>query len=141
MKQIEIGDTVKVHYTGKLEDGTVFDSSLVEGREPLEVVLGENKLIKGFENGLVGLSIGDKSTIEISPSEGYGEYLNEMISEVPRANVPENVKVGEMLQGMSTMGPVNVKVIDVQENTITIDANHPLAGKKIIFDIEVMNIN
>ena len=106
MRQIKIGDTVKVHYTGKLEDGTVFDSSLVEGREPLETVLGNNMLIKGFENGLIGLSEGDKRTLEIEPSEGYGEYQEEMVNEIPKGNVPENVKEGEMLQGMSPMGPM-----------------------------------
>jgi FKBP-type peptidyl-prolyl cis-trans isomerase SlpA len=141
MRQIKIGDTVKVHYTGKLEDGTVFDSSLVEGREPLETVLGNNMLIKGFENGLIGLSEGDKRTLEIEPSEGYGEYQEEMVNEIPKGNVPENVKEGEMLQGMSPMGPINVKVVEVKEETVVIDANHPLAGKKLVFDIEVVNIN
>jgi FKBP-type peptidyl-prolyl cis-trans isomerase SlpA len=140
MRQIKIGDTVKVHYTGKLEDGTVFDSSLVEGREPLETVLGNNMLIKGFENGLIGLSEGDKKTLEIEPSEGYGEYQEEMVNEIPKGNVPENVKAGEMLQGMSQMGPINVKVIEVKDETVVIDANHPLAGKKLVFDIEVVNI-
>lgn len=141
MKQIENGDTVKVHYTGKLEDGTVFDSSLNEGREPLEVVLGNNMLIKGFESGLIGLSEGDKKTLDIEAAEAYGEYNEEMVSEIPRANVPENVKVGEMLQGMSPMGPINVKVTEVNEETVTIDANHPLAGKKLIFDIEVLSVS
>ena len=141
MRQIKIGDTVKVHYTGKLEDGTVFDSSLVEGREPLETVLGNNMLIKGFENGLIGLSEGDKRTLEIEPSEGYGEYQEEMVNEIPKGSVPENVKEGEMLQGMSPMGPINVKVVEVKEETVVIDANHPLAGKKLVFDIEVVNIN
>lgn len=140
MRQIKIGDTVKVHYTGKLEDGTVFDSSLVEGREPLETVLGNNMLIKGFENGLIGLSEGDKKTLEIEPLEGYGEYQEEMVNEIPKGNVPENVKEGEMLQGMSQMGPINVKVIEVKDETVVIDANHPLAGKKLVFDIEVVNI-
>jgi len=141
MRQIKIGDTVKVHYTGKLEDGTVFDSSLVEGREPLETVLGNNMLIKGFENGLIGLSEGDKRTLEIEPSEGYGEYQEEMANEIPKGNVPENVKEGEMLQGMSPTGPINVKVVEVKEETVVIDANHPLAGKKLVFDIEVVKIN
>jgi len=141
MRQIKIGDTVKVHYTGKLEDGTVFDSSLVEGREPLETVLGNNMLIKGFENGLIGLSEGDKRTLEIESSEGYGEYQEEMVNEIPKGNVPENVKEGEMLQGMSPMGPINVKVVEVKEETVVIDANHPLAGKNLVFDIEVVKIN
>jgi FKBP-type peptidyl-prolyl cis-trans isomerase SlpA len=141
MKQIKIGDTVKVHYTGKLEDGTVFDSSLVEGRGPLETELGKNMLIRGFENGLIGLSEGEKKTLEIEPLDGYGEHKQEMVTEISKENVPEDVKVGEMLQGMSSMGPVNIKVIEVKEETVIIDANHPLAGKKLVFDIEVLNIN
>ena len=140
MRQIKIGDTVTVHYTGKLEDGTIFDSSLSEGRQPLESVLGNNMLIKGFENGLVGLSEGDKRTLEIEPSEGYGEYQEGMINEIPKAQVPENVKVGEMLQGMTQMGPINVKIIEVKEETVVIDANHPLAGKKLIFEVEVLSV-
>lgn len=140
MRQIKIGDTVTVHYTGKLEDGTIFDSSLSEGRQPLESVLGNNMLIKGFEDGLVGLSEGDKRTLEIEPSEGYGEYQEGMINEIPKAQVPENVKVGEMLQGMTQMGPINVKIIDVKEETVVIDANHPLAGKKLIFEVEVLSV-
>jgi FKBP-type peptidyl-prolyl cis-trans isomerase 2 len=141
MRQIKIGDTVKVHYTGKLDDGTVFDSSLVEGREPLEVVLGSNMLIKGFETGLIGLSEGNKRTLEIEPSEGYGEYREEMVNEIPKSNVPENVKEGEMLQGMGPMGPINVKVIEIKEDTVVIDANHPLSGKNLVFDIEIVSVN
>lgn len=141
MKQIKIGDTIKVHYTGKFEDGTIFDSSLTEGRQPLETTLGNNMLIKGFENGLIGLSEGDKKTLEIEPSEAYGEYQEVMINEIPRNQVPEDVKVGEMLQGMSEVGPINVKVIDIKEDTVVIDANHPLAGKKLVFDVEVLTIN
>lgn len=140
MRQIKIGDTVTVHYTGKLEDGTIFDSSLSEGRQPLESVLGNNMLIKGFENGLIGLSEGDKQTLEIEPSEGYGEYQEGMINEIPKTQVPENVKVGEMLQGMTQMGPINVKIIEVKEETVVIDANHPLAGKKLIFEVEVLSV-
>lgn len=141
MKQIENGDSVKVHYTGKLEDGTIFDSSMVEGREPLEVVLGNNMLIKGFENGLMGLTEGETKTIEIEPSDAYGEYTEEMINEIPRAQVPENVQVGERLQGMSPMGPINVHVIEVKDDTVVIDANHPLAGKKLTFEVEIISVN
>jgi FKBP-type peptidyl-prolyl cis-trans isomerase 2 len=141
MRQIKIGDTVKVHYTGKLEDGTIFDTSLSDGREPLDVVLGDNRLIKGFEYGLIGMSEGEKKTLEISPSEGYGEYLSGMVNEIPRGHVPENVQVGEMLQGMSQMGPINVKVIEIKEDSVVIDANHPLAGKTLLFDVEIVNVN
>lgn len=141
MKKIENGDNVKVHYTGKLEDGTIFDSSMVEGREPLEVVLGNNMLIKGFEEGLIGLTQGETKTLEINPSDAYGEYNDEMINEIPKAQVPENVQVGERLQGMSSMGPINVLVTEVKEETVVVDANHPLAGKKLTFEIEIVSVN
>lgn len=141
MKKIKNGDTVKVNYTGKLEDGTVFDSSMVEGREPLEAVLGENKLIKGFETGLIDMSEGETKTIEIECSDAYGEIDPMMISEVAKTNVPDGVKAGEMLQGMSPMGPINVRVVEVKDDVVVLDANHPLAGKKLIFDLEVVSIS
>ena len=141
MRKIQNGDTVKVHYTGKLEDGTVFDSSLVEGREPLETVLGQGQLIKGFEAGLIDMSEGETKTIEIESADAYGDVNPEMVTEVPKTNVPEGIKEGEMLQGMGPMGPVNVKVVEVGEDVVVLDANHPLAGKKLIFDLEVVGIS
>jgi FKBP-type peptidyl-prolyl cis-trans isomerase SlpA len=141
MRKIQNGDTVKVHYTGKLEDGTIFDSSLVEGREPLETVLGQGQLIKGFEAGLIDMSEGETKTIEIESADAYGDVNPEMVTEVPRVNVPEGVKEGEMLQGMGPMGPVNVKVTEVKEDMVVLDANHPLAGKKLIFDLQVVGIS
>lgn len=141
MKKIQTGNTVKVNYTGKLEDGTIFDSSLNEGREPLEVTVGQGQLIKGFEDGLFDMSEGETKTIEIEPSEAYGEINIELINSVPRANVPEGVQEGEMLQGEGPMGAVNVKVIEVNEETVVLDANHPLAGKKLTFELEVVNIS
>lgn len=141
MKKVEITSKVKVHYTGRLEDGTIFDTSIDEGREPLEVVLGVNQLIKGFENGLIDMMEGDKKTIELSIEDSYGEPKPEFISEVPKSNVPEGIQVGESLQGMGPNGTVNVKVISVNEETVTLDANHPLSGKKLIFDLEVINIS
>jgi FKBP-type peptidyl-prolyl cis-trans isomerase SlpA len=141
MKKIQSGDNVKVHYTGKLEDGSIFDTSLTEGREPLETTLGQGQLIKGFESGLIDMSEGEKKTIEIESADAYGEYNPEMINEIPKTQVPEGVKEGEMLQGMGPMGPVNVKVVEVKEETVVLDANHPLAGKKLIFDLEVVSIS
>jgi len=141
MRKIQSGDNVKVHYTGKLEDGSIFDTSLAEGREPLETTLGQGQLIKGFEAGLIDMSEGEKKTIEIESADAYGEYNPEMINEIPRAQVPEGVKEGEMLQGMGPMGPVNVKVVEVKEDTVVLDANHPLAGKKLIFELEVVEIS
>lgn len=141
MKKIQAGNTVKVNYTGKLEDGTIFDSSLNEGREPLEVTVGQGQLIKGFEDGLFDMSEGETKTIEIEPSEAYGDINIELINSVPRANVPEGVQEGEMLQGEGPMGAVNVKVIEVNEETVVLDANHPLAGKKLTFELEVISIS
>lgn len=141
MKKIQTGNTVKVNYTGKLEDGTIFDSSLNEGREPLEVTVGQGQLIKGFEDGLFDMSEGETKTVEIEPSEAYGEINIELINSVPRANVPEGVQAGEMLQGEGPMGAVNVKVVEVNEETVVLDANHPLAGKKLTFELEVVSIS
>lgn len=141
MKKVENGNTVTVNYTGKLEDGTIFDSSLNEGREPLTAVLGEGSLIKGFEDGLIEMGVGEKKTIEIEPSEAYGDYMEEMVSLVPKTQMPEGVSVGDTLQGFSPMGPITVKVLEVNEEEVKIDANHPLAGKKLIFDLEVVSIS
>ena len=140
MQKIKNGDTVSVNYTGKLEDGTIFDSSLVEGREPLNAVLGQGQLISGFEKGLLEMSVGEKKTVEIEHTEEYGEIIKEMIIEVAKNQVPENIEVGHMLQGNGPMGPVNVKVVEIKDDVVIIDGNHPLAGKKLIFDLEVMGI-
>ena len=141
MKKIQNGDTVIVNYTGRLEDGTIFDSSLNEGREPLTSTLGQGQLIAGFENGLIDMAIGETKTIEIEPKNGYGDYIPEMTTIVGLNQVPEGVKVGENLQGMSPNGPVNVVVKEINENGVVLDANHPLAGKKLIFDLEVIGIS
>jgi FKBP-type peptidyl-prolyl cis-trans isomerase 2 len=141
MKKIQNDSTVVVHYTGKLEDGSVFDTSLVEGRQPLTTTLGKGHLIKGFENGLINMLEGEKKTIEIDYNDAYGPVLQEMISEVPKEHVPEGVSVGENLQGTGPMGPVIVKVVEVKDDVVVIDANHPLAGKKLIFDLEVVSIS
>jgi FKBP-type peptidyl-prolyl cis-trans isomerase 2 len=141
MKTVQNGDSVKVNYTGRLEDGSVFDSSLTEGREPLAAILGNGQLIKGFESGLMGMSIGDKKTIEIEPVDAYGEVIEGMVSEVPLENLPQDVKVGDKLQGMTERGPVMVVVTEVNEKSAKVDANHPLAGKKLIFDLELVSID
>lgn len=140
MAKVQNGDVVTVHYTGKLEDGSVFDSSLGEGREPLTVKLGEGSLIKGFENGLIDMEIGEKKTVEIEPENAYGHPNELMITEVMKTQVPEGVKVDDMLQAMTPAGPVNVRVININEDTVTLDGNHPLSGKKLIFDLEVVSV-
>jgi FKBP-type peptidyl-prolyl cis-trans isomerase 2 len=139
MKKIETGDTVKVHYTGRLEDGTVFDTSLAEGREPLEVKLGESPLIQGFVDGLMDMTVGEKKTVEIESQNAYGDFNENLISIVPKNQVPEGIQVGEGLQATAPNGtPINVLVTEVTEETVTVDANHPLAGKKLIFDLELV---
>ena len=130
MGKVQNGDVVTVHYTGKLEDGSIFDSSLNEGREPISVKLGEGSLIKGFEDGLIDMEVGEKKTVEINPEEAYGHQNDQMVNEVPRTQVPEGVQAGEMLQAMTPQGPVNVKVLEVKDDVVILDANNPLSGKK-----------
>jgi FKBP-type peptidyl-prolyl cis-trans isomerase 2 len=141
MEKVTSNSTVSVHYTGRLEDGTVFDSSLVEGREPLTATLGQGNLISGFENGLVDMIVGEKKTIEIEPENAYGQINPQMVNEVAKSQVPEGVSVGDMLQAMSPAGPINVKVLEINEDVVVLDANHPLAGQKLIFDLEVITIS
>ena len=141
MEKIKNGDNVSVHYTGKLEDGSVFDTSLVEGREPLTVTLGQGQLIPGFENGLIDMTAGEIKTIEIEPENAYGDVNPQLMSEIPLSQVPEGVKAGDMLQGQNQFGPVSVVVTEIKESTVVLDMNHPLAGKKLIFDLEVVSVN
>lgn len=140
MSKVKNGDTVSVNYTGKLDDGTIFDSSLNEGRTPLTATLGQNQLIKGFENALIDMEIGEKKTIKIESHNAYGPVVKEMIVEIPKGNLPEGVMVGQMLQAHTPQGPINVKVIELTENSATLDGNHPLAGKDLTFDLEVLEI-
>jgi len=140
MKKVELNSTVTVHYTGRLEDGTVFDSSMTEGREPLSTTLGQGSLIAGFEKGLVDMSEGEKKTINIPSSEAYGDVNPSLVAEVPKDRVPEGVEEGAMLQTMTPQGPMNVLVKEVKDDIVIIDANHPLAGKDLIFDLEVISV-
>lgn len=135
---IEKGSKVKVHYTGKLKDNEVFDSS--KDKEPLEFTVGEGQLIPGFENGVMGLNAGDKKTIELEPEQAYGPVREELVNEVPKENLPEGVKIGSTLQAQTEQGPVMVRVVELNETIGTVDANHPLAGKKLIFDLEVVEV-
>ena len=140
MKKVDVNSTVTVNYTGKLEDGSVFDSSLNEGREPLTATLGQGNLIPGFEKGLLEMQEGDKKTINIPFDQAYGTRREELIAEVPRDRVPEGVQVGQMLQTNTQQGPMNVVVKEVNESNVILDANHPLAGKDLIFELEVISI-
>lgn len=141
MSKVKSGDTVKVHYTGKLEDGSVFDSSA--DRDPLEITLGEGKLIPGFENAVVGLEVGDKTTANIESADAYGDRRDDLEVTVERNQLPEDIEpqVGMQLQLNQPDGqPVPVQVTKVEDENIIIDANHPLAGKDLTFDIELIEI-
>lgn len=141
MKKIDVNSTVSVNYTGRLEDGTVFDSSLNPGREPLSTTLGQGNLIPGFEQGLIGMSVGESKTINIPCIDAYGEVNEQLVGEVPKDRVPEEITVGQMLQTMTPQGPMNVLVKEVHDEHVILDANHPLAGKDLIFDLEVISID
>jgi peptidylprolyl isomerase len=136
------GDTVKVHYTGILRDGTTFDSSR-EG-EPLEFKLGERMVIPGFEDGILGMNAGDSKRISIPVNEAYGEHNNDLVTVVPRSQVPSNIDltVGMFLAVRSPEGDIaRALVLDITDTEVTLDLNHPLAGEDLIFDIELIEIS
>ncbi len=141
MSQAEEGKTIKLHYTGKLDDGTVFDSSLE--REPLEVKLGTNSVIPGFEKGLLGMTVGEKKTIEVPFDQAYGERTEELIVDVAKTHFPEDSEpqVGQKLAMTLTDGNVaHVTVVEVGEEAVKLDANHPLAGKNLTFEVELLEV-
>jgi FKBP-type peptidyl-prolyl cis-trans isomerase SlpA len=141
MSQVKANNTVKVHYTGKLSDGQVFDTS--EGKEPIEFVLGQGQLIPGFEQGLIDMKVNEKKTITIAKEEAYGEVNEQLIQEVDKANLPQDMepKVGMGLVSKSPDGQeMNLMVVDVKEKSIVVDGNHPLAGRDLVFDLEVVEI-
>jgi len=137
---IKEGSKVKAHYTGRLTNNDVFDTSLTDGREPIEFVIGQGQLIPGFENGILGLSTGDKKTIEIPAVEAYGEYRDDLRLTVPKSNVPEGIEIGHSLQANVNDQIVQFMVRQVDENEVVVDANHPLAGQTLIFDIEILDV-
>ncbi|QED36900.1 peptidylprolyl isomerase [Antarcticibacterium arcticum] len=141
MSQVKQNDTVKVHYTGKLADGQVFDTS--EGKEPIEFTLGQGQLIPGFEKGLIDMNLNEKKTINIPVEEAYGQPREELVQEVDKNQLPPEIKP-EVGMGLVSMTPdgreMNLLVAEVKENTIVVDGNHPLAGKDLIFDLEVVEI-
>jgi FKBP-type peptidyl-prolyl cis-trans isomerase 2 len=141
MSKVETGKQVKVNYTGKFEDGTVFDTSVTEGREPLRTILGEGNLIPGFEKGLLGMTVGETKTINIDAVEAYGEYLDGLVTTVEPKQVPETVKVGDVLQSQGERGVMNVTVTEITNKGIKLDANHPLAGKNLVFEVEVLEVD
>lgn len=137
---VKKGDTVFVHYTGTLDDGTEFDSS--RGRDPLEFVLGGGMIIPGFESAVEGKDVGDKVCVRIPPAEAYGERDTGMILIVPRAEVPDHIvpEKGMQLQITLEQGELDVVVSRIADQEIELDGNHPLAGRTLNFDIEVVAV-
>jgi len=141
MPQAKTGDKVKVHYTGKLEDGTIFDSSIE--RETLEFTIGNKELIPGFEEGVIGMNIGDSKTINIPAQQAYGSYNADMVIDVPSTNFPGDMKpeVGMPLHLHQENGQcIHAIITNIKDTIVTLDANHPLAGKDLIFDIQLVEI-
>ena len=139
--KVELNKNVSVHYTGKLKDGSVFDSSV--DREPLNFTVGEGQLIPGFEQGIVGMQVNEKKLIEIPSNEAYGDVRNDLIQEVAKTNLPPELtpEVGMQLQSNAEDGStLLVTIVKVEDKSVVVDANHPLAGKDLIFDIEVVDI-
>jgi peptidylprolyl isomerase len=141
MAQANHGDTVKVHYTGKLKDGTVFDTSV--DHDPLQFTIGEGQIISGFEQAVVGMNPGESKTIKVPTDEAYGPHREEMVLVVDRNQLPVDLipEVGQQLQSSQPDGQtIVVTVTDVSESSVKLDANHPLAGKDLIFDIQLVEI-
>jgi FKBP-type peptidyl-prolyl cis-trans isomerase 2 len=141
MQQAQQGDKVRVHYHGTLRTGEIFDSS--EGREPLEFTVGSGQVIKGFDEGVKGMNVGEKRTLEVSVGDAYGEKSEELIIEFPKEQFPSdmNPEIGQQLMMSNGSGqsfPVIIK--EIKEDSVLLDANHPLAGQDLIFNIELLEI-
>ncbi len=141
MQQVKNGDTVSVHYHGKLTDGSTFDSS--EGRDPLQFTVGSGQVIKGFDDALLDMKVGDKKTVNIPVENAYGERRDDMMMEYPKSDFPADMQpaVGMELHMSDNLGNVfPVVIAEVQEEVVLLDANHPLAGKDLIFELELVSI-
>ena len=141
MSQAKRGDTVRIHYTGTLEDGSVFDSS--DGREPLQFTIGAGQIIPGLEAAIEGMAAGDEKTVTIPAAEAYGDYQPQARQGVPREQIPEHIplEIGGRLQVQTPDGQaMPVTVTEVSDEVVVLDANHPLAGKDLTFAVEVVDV-
>jgi len=141
MTQVKSGDTVRIHYTGTLNDGETFDTS--SGRDPLEFTVGSGQIIPGLDAALPGMEVGEKKTVEVPADDAYGQPDPNAQQAVPRAEIPEDIPLdlGTQLQVQTPQGQVMpVTVVEVTEEQVTLDANHPLAGKDLTFAIELVEI-
>jgi peptidylprolyl isomerase len=136
MAQVQNGDLVQVHYTGRLPDGTVFDSS--ENRDPLSFTAGSNELISGFSQGVIGMEQGESRTLTIDAEQAYGPRRDELVQQVPRSALPEDVKVGSVL-APSNNPDMQVHVTEITDDQATVDGNHPLAGQTLVFDVKLVS--
>ncbi len=141
MTQVKTGDTVRIHYTGTLNDGTTFDSSA--GRDPLEFQVGSGQIIPGLDKAMPGMAVGEKKTVEVPAEEAYGPVHAEARQAVPRSDIPDDIPLdlGTPLQMQTPTGQVvQVTVVEVTDTEVTLDANHPLAGKDLTFAVELVEI-
>jgi len=141
--KVENGSKVKVHYIGTLNDGVEFDNSYKRGNT-LDFEVGQGQMIKGFEDSVMGMEQGDKKSVTIAPENAYGTRMDEAITEVDKANFPPDfvVEIGAMVQGQTEQGmPIQAKILEEKENSIVLDLNHPLAGKELNFEIELVELN
>jgi len=141
MAQAKAGDRVKINFIGKLEDGSVFANTA--DREPLEFKLGEGKIIPGIENAVEGMNVGESKTVKVPPEQAYGQRRDELVEELGRDKFPKNIElqVGQKFEVPQQEGqPMVVRVVDVSEQTVTLDANHPLAGRDLTFELELLEI-
>ncbi|MFC1775027.1 peptidylprolyl isomerase [Nanoarchaeota archaeon] len=133
------GDKVKVEYTGKFEDGSVFDSSEKHGK-PLEFEVGKHQVVPGFEEAVIGMEVGEEKEVKIPPEKGYGQPNPELVQKVPKTQMPAEVKQGTVLMLKLPNGQIPATVTELTDNDVTIDMNHPLAGKTLIFTIKLVEI-
>jgi peptidylprolyl isomerase len=139
MRKVQLGDVIRIHYTGKLEDGTEFDSST--GKEPIEFKVGKGTILPGVEKGVIGMAPGETKTITISPDEAHGEIREELIARIDKKGLPSNASLSpgmpiEMKRPNGEM--MTVMVVDITDDTVTLDANSPLAGRTLVFDLELV---
>ena len=143
MSQATNGSVVRINYTGKLTNGTVFDTSKADGREPLSFRLGQNQVLPKLEAEIIGMSVGEKKTVAVDANDAYGPHQKQAIQKIPRSEIPDGVDltVGNNLQATGDDGEiVPLRVLAANEETVTLDANHPLAGHNLTFEIELIEI-
>ena len=140
VRAVAVGDQIKVNYVGRFDNGEVFDSS--EGREPLEFKVGGEQVIAGFDRAVFGLKPGESCKVVVAPTDGYGEHVSEMVVTIERQQIPDNDKLvlGSMLEvGMEDGQSLEVQVVELSDETVVLDGNHPLAGKELHFEIELLD--